>query len=169
MNQKHIVIVLSIIFFTVSTPVFAKKGNGHQGCDGGGSRGGGGGSMQAMDLPQGKWWKMPKVVESLNLTETEQKKLDELFFNFRSSKIDLRSKMMKEKLKIEPILENSTLNRGDCMAQFKKILAAQNEMSRHKFNFLLDVRELLGADRFQRLKSSFKKNMRKKKMKGKDM
>ena len=112
-------------------------------------------SKEGIDLPRGKWWRMPKVAKELNISSDEQAKLDDLYFNNRNQMIDLKSNVKKEQLELERILEKKSFDESACMNQFQKVLKAQNRLSTERYNFLIEVRKLLGPERFQQLKTKF--------------
>ena len=109
----------------------------------------------SISLPPGKWWKMPQVAEKLSLTKQEQGKMDIMYLEHRRQMIDLRSQVQKERLEMEQLLDSETLNAPACMEHFKKLQEAQNKVSTERFKLLVQVRELLGLDRFQKLKDEF--------------
>ena len=57
-----------------------------------------------VEMPPGKWWRMPPVLERLELTDQEKKELDELFLESRRNLIDLKGVLEKEQLELENII-----------------------------------------------------------------
>ncbi len=108
-----------------------------------------------LDLPENKWWQNPRVVKGLKLTEQDQSKLNDLFVNSQRQMFDLKTNVQKEKFEIEQLLELKKVDQAACMARFKKLTAAQNALRTQRFQFLLEVRKLLGLDRYQKLKTQF--------------
>jgi len=119
-----------------------------------------------MGIPPGKWWKMPRVAEELSLTKEEKAKMDTLYLEHRQGMVDLRSEVAKERLKIEHLLDSSGFNANACLDLFKKLLGATNKLATDRFRYLVRVRELLGLERFQKLKEGIKR-YRKKGIRGK--
>ena len=113
----------------------------------------------------GKWWKLPDVSEKLKLTDDEKKALDELYVGVRTKMISLRADAEKERFALEVLLDKETLDEAACLEQFDKSSSARALMGKEHFTFLLEVRKLLGLERFQQLKEVFhmhKKGMGKK-------
>jgi Spy/CpxP family protein refolding chaperone len=108
-----------------------------------------------LDLPENKWWQNPRVVKVLKLTEQEQSRLNDLFVNSQRQMFDLKTDVQKEKFEIEQLLEQKKVDDAACMARFKKLTAAQNALRTQRFQFLLEVRKLLGLERYQQLKTKF--------------
>jgi len=108
-----------------------------------------------LDLPENKWWQNKRVVKVLNITEQEQFHLNDLFVNSQRQMFDLKTNVQKEKFEIEQLLEQKKVDNAACMARFKKLTAAQNALRTQRFQFLLEVRKLLGLERYQQLKTKF--------------
>ena len=105
--------------------------------------------------PPGKWWLMPRVVNELGLGPREQERLDELHLKMRSRLIQLRSQRDQARLRIDDYLERQVLDQKALEKQFQNLAQAQAETSLARSRFLLEVRRLLGADRFRRLRALF--------------
>jgi len=114
------------------------------------------GGMEGLKMPHGKWWQMPEVAKKLGLTSEEQQKLDDLFVQSRRQMIDLKSNVEKEKLELEMILDQQDFNESACMDRFKKFQDARNKLVNERFRFLVEVRKLLGLDRYRQLKTEFR-------------
>lgn len=158
--MKKVTILALICFFTTSGIVFAT----------------GPGEMAQLKIPGGKWWRMPEVVKKLVLTSEEQQKLDDLFVQSRRQTIDLKSNVKKEELELAIILDQQKFDESACMDQYKKLDSARDKLSTERFRFLVEVRKLLGLDRYRQLKTEFrnrrmhqmkKQQDRKRPMKGK--
>jgi len=114
-----------------------------------------------MGIPPGKWWKMPRVAEELSLTKEEKEKMDTLYLEHRRGMIDLRGEVARERLEIEHILDSSAFDAAVCMDRFKKLQEASNKVATERFRFLVRVRELLGLERFQKLKEEVRRYKKK--------
>ncbi len=112
-------------------------------------------------LPPGKWWQMPQVSEKLNLSPEQKKTLDELFTNNRSKLSDLRSDLKKGRSELESAMAKDPLDEAAVMEQFKKLEATRTNIATERFQFILQVRKLLGAERFQTLKTLIKEHRKK--------
>ena len=104
------------------------------------------------DMPSGKWWRDQRMSKQLNLNKAEKSKLDQAFVNSRRKLIELKSIVEKERFELENILENETLNEHAVTEQFKKLDKARASLAGERFSFLIQVRKILGNERFQRIK-----------------
>lgn len=112
------------------------------------------GSMKG-NMPRGQWWRMPGVAEKLGLSPEEQKQLDTLYMTHRREMITLKAEVEKEKLEFEYLIDKEKIDEQAIKSQFAKLHDARGKMSLARFTFLLEVRKLLGYERYQKLKSEF--------------
>ena len=107
------------------------------------------------NLPRGKWWRMPEVASELKISPEEQTTLDDLFYKHRNRMIDHMGELQKGQLALEQFIENENLDEAACKDQFQKVLEARNKLSTERYSFLIEVRKLLGFERFLQLKPRF--------------
>ena len=110
---------------------------------------------QGARMPLGKWWRMPHVAEQLNINGREKEQLDDLFIQTRRKMIDLKSAVEKERLELGILMDKETLDEDAVRGQFKKLGQARAHLAAERFRFILAVRKILGAERFQGLKTLF--------------
>jgi len=109
-----------------------------------------------MNFPHYKFWQLPEVSEKLKLTAEEKSQLESLFFQNKGQMIDLRSMMEKESLNLEQLMSSKALDESAVMNQFKKVQDALTQLGMERFKFVLEVRKILGPDRFEELRGIFK-------------
>lgn len=103
------------------------------------------------DVPGGKWWQMPTVVERLELSDEEVRRLDETYKESRKRMIRLRADLETEQLELESIIEDLNLDNAAALAQYDKLDKARSELGYERFRFFLDVRTIVGQERFNML------------------
>jgi Spy/CpxP family protein refolding chaperone len=109
------------------------------------------------DVPTGKWWYNPQIQKNLNLSKKEVGKLDKLFANSRRKLINLKSKVENEQFELDQLLGQNKVNDAKLKKQFQKLEKARSKLATERLQFVIGVRNLLGPERFQQLKSSYKK------------
>jgi len=135
--MKKLAIIIALCVLTLSgTAMAGNSGNGPT-------------------IPGGKWWRMPMLTQKLNVTVEEQGKLDSLFVQNRRQMIDLKSSVSKEVLELEEALDKKLFDDAECMDRFKKLQTARANLAAERFKYLLEVRKLLGNERYQQLKAKF--------------
>jgi Spy/CpxP family protein refolding chaperone len=109
------------------------------------------------DVPAGKWWYNPKIQNNLGLSKSEVGQLDKLFANSRRKLIKLKSEVENEQFELDQLLGQKKVNDVKVKKQFQKLEKARNKLANERLQFVIGVRNLLGPDRFQQLKSNYKK------------
>ncbi len=115
------------------------------------------GVVAAQDVPSGKWWYNKKVVQNLNLTPEEIHKLDGLYEGSHRKLIDLTSAVKREQFELDTLLGKEPVNDAEVRKQFNRLEKARTDLADERLGFVIRVREIIGADRFQQLKTSYKK------------
>ena len=104
-------------------------------------------------LPFGKWWQNPTSVENLNLTQEEVETLDAAFDDRARKFMELKHAIELEQFEMNRMMEGKTLNETALLAQFNKLESARANLSRERFQYFVQVRKILGPDRFQKIKT----------------
>jgi hypothetical protein len=111
-----------------------------------------------------KWWERPEVQKDLGLSTEELKEINRLNLQMRREMLRHRSIIKENRLVVNNLLEQETLDEAelDRLGQIQS--QAQAAISRIWFDYLLEIRKLLGAERFKDLREIFKeyRNKRKK-------
>ena len=107
-------------------------------------------------VPAGKWWHIPGVVKKLQLTDDHIKQLDEVFVQNRRKLIDFKSALEKERFELQNLLDKDRLDEKAVLDQFTKLQAARSKLEAERFSFLMEVRKILGRERFQHLETLVK-------------
>ena len=110
----------------------------------------------AQDVPAGKWWYNPKIQKNLKLSKKEISKLDKLFANSRRKLIKLKSEVENEQFELDQLLGQKQVDDKKVKKQFQKLEKARKNLANERLEFVIGVRNILGADRFQQLKSNYR-------------
>ena len=115
------------------------------------------GLSAGQDVPSGKWWYNKKVVQNLNLTSKEISQLDQLYENSHRKLIKLKNAVEREQFELDTLLGKKKVDDAEVRKQFKKLEGARTDLADERLGFVIRVREIIGPDRFQQLKTSYKK------------
>ena len=115
------------------------------------------GVAAGQEVPAGKWWYNTKIQKNLNLSQNEIDKLDKLFAKSRRKLIKLKSEVEHEQFELDQLLGKKKVNDAAVKKQFEKLEKARNNLAIERLQFVIGVRNILGHDRFQQLKSNYKK------------
>ena len=128
---------LIIICLLLLTPVFAAP-------------------VDAQSEPSGKWWYDPGIKAELKLQDGEIKRLDRLFNQSRRRLIDLKNKVEKAQFDYQRLMEAEPLDEKAVNRQFAQLEKARSQLASERSRFLVEVRKILGHQRFQRLKQIYR-------------
>ena len=109
------------------------------------------------DVPGGKWWYNPEIQKNLDLSKKEISKLDKLFAKSRRKLIKLKSEVEHEQFELDQLLGQNKVDDVKVKKQFQKLEKSRNKLANERLDFVIGVRNILGSDRFQQLKSNYRK------------
>ena len=132
---RHVFSLILLVFLMVNLPVMAA----------------------GQEVPAGKWWYNTKIQKNLNLSQNEIDQLDDLFAKSRRKLIKLKSEVENEQFELDQLLGKKKVDDAKVKKQFKKLEKARNKLANERLQFVVGVRNILGRDRFQQLKSNYKK------------
>ena len=115
------------------------------------------GLATGQDVPSGKWWYNQKVVQNLNLTQKEIRQLDQLYVDSHRKLIKLKNAVEREQFELDTLLGKKTVDDARVRKQFQQLESARTDLANERLGFVIRVREIIGAERFQQLKTSYKK------------
>jgi Spy/CpxP family protein refolding chaperone len=115
------------------------------------------GLVTGQDVPSGKWWYNQKIVQNLNLTQKEIRQLDQLYVGSHRKLIRLKNAVEREQFELDNLLGQKTVDDAKVRKQFKRLESARTDLANERLGFIIRVREIIGVERFQQLKASYKK------------
>ena len=117
-------------------------------------------TLLAQEMMYGKWWQNKEMVGELQLTDGEKKILDEKYTESRRKMIDLKSEVEKERLELDIVLDKQDANKGQIIERYDSLENARKKLSKERFGMILEVREIIGVERFQALKAMHRSKTR---------
>jgi len=117
----------------------------------------------AQDMMDGKWWQSKRVAENLEITDAEKRQLNETYTASRRELITLKSNVEKERFELDNLLDRGDSKKEAVLDQYDRLEKARFKLSKERFNLLLDVREIVGIERYQQLKVMYRMNRDKRK------
>ena len=118
-------------------------------------------TLLAQETMHGKWWYDKAIVNELELTDSEKKDLEEKYIESRRKMIELKSEIEKQRFELDLLLGSSNAGKQEIMARFGSLEQARSKLSRTRFGMLMEVRGIIGPERFQELKSMHRERSRK--------
>ena len=108
------------------------------------------------EFPAGKWWYNPKIQKNLNLSKNEIKRLDNLYAKSRRKLIKYKSSVEREQFELDQLLSGQDVNKGTVKNQFQQLEKSRQDLANERLDFIIGVRNILGPERFQQLKSNYR-------------
>jgi Spy/CpxP family protein refolding chaperone len=102
-----------------------------------------------------RWWKNPATAQSLGLTADQQKKMDDVFQQYRLKLIDLNAALEKEEVTLEPLVAAEPLDESKTAAQIDRVAQARAELEKANGRMLLGIRKQLTPDQWNKLNQGF--------------
>lgn len=114
-------------------------------------------TASAMDLPPGKWWRRPEVIQMLSLTEEQQNRIEAISVKAANELIDLRGEVEKSNVALRAELDQPQLNRD----AIRRIAVHLNEARGHLFErelmMLVDMRSVLSDAQWNRMRQTLER------------
>ena len=123
-------VILAALILILATPAFAQS-----------------------NLPQGKWWRRPEIVQILNLAEEQQDKLEAIFRTASSDLIDLRGEVEKQNIALRGNLDQAQLDRAAIRRDAQKLSEARGRLFERELTMLVDMRAVLNDSQWNRMRS----------------
>jgi Spy/CpxP family protein refolding chaperone len=110
--------------------------------------------LAALQVAPGTWWNNPEMVTRLGLTKEQQKKMDDIFQQFRLTLIDMNAALSKEELIMDPLIAAERLDEVKILAQIDRIAQARAELEKANSRMLLAIRQSLTMEQWTKIQSS---------------
>jgi Spy/CpxP family protein refolding chaperone len=110
--------------------------------------------LAALQVAPGTWWNNADTVTRLNLTKDQQKKMDDIFQQFRLTLIDLNASLSKEELIMDPLIAAERLDEVKILTQIDRIALARAELEKANSRMLLAIRQSLTMEQWTKIQSS---------------
>ena len=110
------------------------------------------GPIFGQDVPAGKWWHNPQLAQRLKLTEREVRRLDRMYVETRRNLIQIKGAIERERFELDHLLESQSMDEPQVKSQFERLERERTRLADARFRFLLEIRKLMGPERFQHLK-----------------
>ena len=104
-------------------------------------------------LPPGKWWRRPDIVNQLELSEDQQGRLDAIFRSSAGDLIDLRGAVEKENIALRGELDQPQLNRTNIQHVAARLNEARGRLFLRELAMLADMRAVLTDPQWNRMRA----------------
>jgi|ERR1041385_2454609 Spy/CpxP family protein refolding chaperone len=111
-------------------------------------------ALAQVNLPPGKWWRRPDVIQLLNLSNDQQDRLERVFQNSANDLIDLRGEVEKQSIALRAALDRPQLDREQVRAIAQRLNEARGRQFQRELMMLVDMRGVLTDLQWNRLRNA---------------
>ena len=122
-------------------------------------------------MPKGKWWKLDKIAEAVNLSPEQVKTIEKVFLEHKKHMIDAKATTGKEMVDLEAMFGAEDFDKDAVLKKIEKLVAAKGELQKTKMMFFVEIRSILSKEQFkglQKKKEELREMRRSKKGRGGD-
>jgi Spy/CpxP family protein refolding chaperone len=105
-------------------------------------------SAQQLDVPPGRWWAEPQVVELLELSDEQQETIRDLVYTHARRMIDLKADVERAALDLSEAVKRDDFDPAAVRAAHATFQSARAKLENERFEMLLAVRGQLSAQQW---------------------
>jgi Spy/CpxP family protein refolding chaperone len=106
---------------------------------------------QLPEMPLGKWWKRPKVVERLKIKPEQQERLDEIFSKNRRAFIDLKADVDRRSVDLEELLAKKDSEPARIVGATDAFEQAKARLGKTRTLMIVEMKGVLSEEQWQRI------------------
>jgi hypothetical protein len=110
-------------------------------------------ALAQVNLPPGKWWRRPEVIQLLNLSTEQQDRLEAIFSNSAGELIDLRGDVEKQSIALRAALDRPQLEREQVLRISQRLNDARGRLFQRELMMLIDMRGVLTEMQWNRMRN----------------
>jgi len=111
------------------------------------------GAAFGQQLPPGKWWRRPEVIQHLNLTDEQQDKLEAIFRGSATDLIDLKAEVDKASIALRGELDQPQLDKAAIHRIALRMNEARGKLFDRELTMLVDMRGVLTDPQWNRMRN----------------
>ncbi len=108
-------------------------------------------------LPPGRWWRRPDIVQALNLSDEQQDRLESIFRASANELIDLKAEVDKENIALRGELDRPQLDRPAIHRIATRLNDARGKRFDRELMMLVDMRAVLSDVQWNRMRNELNK------------
>jgi Spy/CpxP family protein refolding chaperone len=105
-------------------------------------------AAQQLDVPPGRWWAEPQVVERLNLSAEQQETIRDLVYDHARRMIDLKADVERAGLDLAESVKRDDFDPAAVRKAHAAFQSARSKLENERFEMLLAVRGVLSAEQW---------------------
>ena len=105
-------------------------------------------AAQQLDVPPGRWWAEPQVVELLDLSAEQQETIRDLVYDHARRMIDLKADVERAGLDLAGSVKRDDFDPAAVRKAHAAFQSARSKLENERFEMLLAVRGVLSAEQW---------------------
>jgi Spy/CpxP family protein refolding chaperone len=102
-------------------------------------------------LPEGKWWKRPRIAAAIDLTSEQEGRIESIFSRARPTLIDLKADLEKKQGELQDALDDANADRRAIAERVDAVENARAELQKARILMVLDMKQVLNPEQWERL------------------
>ena len=103
------------------------------------------------DLPPGKWWENPRLVDHIDLSNEQQGQIRGIVYAHARRMIDLKADVDKAGLDLANTVDQQEFDPAPVRAAFAVFQTARHKLENERFEMLLEVRQVLTYEQWRKI------------------
>ena len=112
---------------------------------------------RGQELPSDRWWYAQNLAKKLNLAEAEIRELDQLHLASHSKLNKLKNAVEETEFELDNLLGHNSMLDDEVRMQFERLEEARTDLANELLRFAVRLREIIGDERLEQLKSAYEK------------
>jgi Spy/CpxP family protein refolding chaperone len=102
-------------------------------------------------MPDGKWWKRPRIADQIGLTAEQSERIEKIFRASRPHLIDLKADLEKKQLGLQTALDDKAADRRDVEKRIDDVENARKDLQKARAMMILDMKQVLNPEQWNKL------------------
>jgi Spy/CpxP family protein refolding chaperone len=103
------------------------------------------------NLPRGKWWESPQLVQRINLTGEQQESIRTQVVEHARRMIDLTAEVKRTELDLRELADRPSFDPQEVRSAYSRFQQARQVLDSERFELLLSIRQILTHEQWQEL------------------
>jgi Spy/CpxP family protein refolding chaperone len=104
-----------------------------------------------LNIPPGRWWENPRVVERIHLSESQQAAIRDLVVEHARRMIDLNADVKRAEFDLAELVDRDVVDPDQVRQAFAALQKARQRLENERFELLLAVRQSLTREQWREL------------------
>jgi Spy/CpxP family protein refolding chaperone len=108
--------------------------------------------LASPELPDGKWWKRPRLAAAIGLTDEQSRDIEAIFVRDRGRLIDLKGDLEKRQAELQDVMDDESADRRVVAQRIDALENARAELQKARALMFLDMKRVLRQEQWERLR-----------------